>query len=230
MSVDESTLVTRVLTRPQQDRSAFVERHKRATQDGSPEDCTPDRHASQTLNLVLTGWSRREFFHRRNPNSAGQQQHGRRRPSAAQATVSIQECTHSGAMERVLSDSPRTTMKNRPRPRCARTTRNGGKGTKGRYYYDDVDATTSKVDRACTRVTRTSKPLRDDGVGTKKPRWPASNHANESYQSLSSPIARDEQTTNEAHLQPTSLQPSFLYSIADSREFKSHGAPTARGW
>lgn len=151
------------------------------------------------------------FLSQEEPDSAGQQQHGRCRPSAAQATVSIQECTHSGAMERVLSDSPRTTMKNRPRPRCARTTRNGGKGTKGRYYYDDVDATTSKVDRACTRVTRTSKPLRDDGVGTKKPRWPASNHANESYQSLSSPIARDEQTTNEAHLQPTSLQPSFFY-------------------
>lgn len=107
-----------------------------------------------------------EFFHRRNPNST-QQQHGRRRPSAAQASVSIQECTHSGAMERVLSDSPGTTMKNRPRSRCARTTRNGGRGTKGRYYYDDdVDgSTTSKVDRACTRVTRSSKSFRDDARG-----------------------------------------------------------------
>lgn len=211
MSVDESTLVTRVLTRPQQDRSAFVERHKHATQDGKPRRLHTRQARFANVEPCPHGLVSKGFLHRRNPNSAGQQQHGRRRPSAAQATVSIQECTHSGAMERVLSDSPRTTMKNRPRPRCARTTRNGGKGTKGRYYYDDVDATTSKVDRACTRVTRTSKPLRDDGVGTKKPRWPASNHANEFLSKLIVAYARDEQTTNEAHLQPTSLQPSFFY-------------------
>lgn len=89
-----------------------------------------------------------------------------------------------------------------------------------------VIITTTSIQRRRARSTALAPVLRarqnpsETTGGPKKPRLPASNHANESYQSLSSPIAQDEQTTNEAHLQPTPQQPTYLMPIV----YSSHHA------
>lgn len=127
------------IARPRQDRPAFFARHKHAAHDGRPEvgetgrtrfkNAEPSSHGLVISERIEPG------IPRSSSSSSSTGDDGLHR---SRQRVSIQECTHTAAeaMERVLSDSPRTTMNNRPPPSTRRPNdEKGGEGPKGRYYY-----------------------------------------------------------------------------------------------
>lgn len=180
-SVDDSLLVPAVPTRSISARRTTQERKctRHKTNKAQMTGHQTGTVCKRSLGTFSRAGLRKNSFGGATRNSA--EQHGRRPSSMSRQPRPSKECTHarhSEAMERVLSDSPRTTMEKKKKKRKpALTTMRAneewkGEGrAKGRYYHD-ADATTSKVGRARTRVTRPSKLLHESknrsGVGRRR--------------------------------------------------------------
>lgn len=223
-SVDDSLLVPAVPTRLISARRTTQERkctrHKTKAQMTGHQTGTV---CKRSLGTFSRAGLRKNSFGGATRNSA--EQHGRRPSSMSRQPRPSKECTHarhSEAMERVLSDSPRTTMEKKKKitgphhDARERGMEGWGEERKG------VIITTPMQRRARSTVLAPALRARQNCCTSR--RTEAALAGVEPRKCVLSPLtARVEQTTNEAHLQATSLQSFFFFSFsAENQQFTPH--------
>lgn len=195
-SVDDSLLVPAVHTRSisgrrtTQARKCTRHKTKKAQMTGHQTGTVCKR----SLGTFSRAGLRKNSFGGATRNSAAQ--HGRQPSSMSRQPRPSKECTHSEAMERVLSDSPRTTMGRKKKKKKtgphhdAREREMEGRGGEGgdralllRRRCNDAQG--RPYSHPCYALVKTAARVEEQ-----KRRWPASNHANVSYRRLSHELSR----------------------------------------